>query len=224
MEEIREKLGLPDWRDEAGYAECNTWSNDRWRWEFLRRRPDVREAFETHKDETYELNLRQQAKDGEEAEKPSDPGFLAMTLEPMPFGMVGIPNPAIGDQPILSGLFTKPKGVKLERGTIATYDDILNERARRNLFVHEVAVVLDRRFPLAQQLVEAKKLLTPIMMDRKTREKKSAWVKHLRVLDARSCGASYREIAEVLFPGKENPNQNAATAVKSAEEVRDNII
>ena len=45
--------GLPGWRDPAAYGEVQRWGLSRWRWEFLRRREDVRAAFDERAEETF---------------------------------------------------------------------------------------------------------------------------------------------------------------------------
>lgn len=37
--------GIPDWRDASAYGEVNRWTFNRWRWEFYRRREELRDAF-----------------------------------------------------------------------------------------------------------------------------------------------------------------------------------
>lgn len=44
--ENREKWGLLDWLDPQSYGNTKTWSEDRWRWEFTRRRQDYRTDFD----------------------------------------------------------------------------------------------------------------------------------------------------------------------------------
>lgn len=42
MKDPAEEWGLPDWRDAASYGEVKEWTFMRWRWEFYRRRDDLR--------------------------------------------------------------------------------------------------------------------------------------------------------------------------------------
>ena len=48
-------FGLPDWRNKESYTK--NWNLDRWRWEFTRRRPDIRAAFDQFKQRTHENDL-----------------------------------------------------------------------------------------------------------------------------------------------------------------------
>ena len=40
--------GIPDWRDAQAYGDTSKWTIYRWRWEFYRRRSDLRECFDAH--------------------------------------------------------------------------------------------------------------------------------------------------------------------------------
>ena len=94
--------GIPDWRDLNAYN-GRGWSDYRWRWEFYRRRSDLREYFDQNAELTHERDLeliRQGAAIGP-LRPPSEPGFCATGSEDatLRFGYIGIPNPRIGAQP-----------------------------------------------------------------------------------------------------------------------------
>ena len=44
--------GIPNWLDAGSYGNTTQWSENRWRWEFTRRREDCRKDFLTYKDQT----------------------------------------------------------------------------------------------------------------------------------------------------------------------------
>lgn len=93
--------GIPDWRDLHAYNETD-WSDYRWRWEFYRRRSDLREYFDQNAELTYERDLeliRQGAVIGP-LRRPYEPGFCATGSEyaTLRFGYIGVPNPRIGAQ------------------------------------------------------------------------------------------------------------------------------
>jgi len=46
--------GTPDWRDAAAYGDVKRWTLGRWRWEFSRRRHDVRALFDERAEPQYE--------------------------------------------------------------------------------------------------------------------------------------------------------------------------
>lgn len=92
----------PDWRDLNSYEESD-WSPYRWRWEFYRRRSDLREYFDQNAELTHQRDLeliRQGAVMGP-LRRPSEPGFCASGSEDatLKFGYIGIPNPRISAQP-----------------------------------------------------------------------------------------------------------------------------
>lgn len=94
--------GIPDWCDLNAYNETD-WSDYRWRWEFYRRRSDIREYFDQNAELTYErdLELISQGAVIGPLRRPSEPGFCATGSEDatLRFGYVGIPNPRISAQP-----------------------------------------------------------------------------------------------------------------------------
>jgi hypothetical protein len=95
--------GLPDWRDPAGYGDVKRWTLNRWRWEFYRRRDDLRAYFDARAEETY-LHWQQYAgKPGFPVAhlRTDEPGFCVIVdVEARKrFGYSGLPNPRIGAQP-----------------------------------------------------------------------------------------------------------------------------
>jgi hypothetical protein len=95
--------GIPDWRDPAAYGDVKRWTFDRWRWEFYRRRDDLRAYFDANAEQSYYYRVARAGQPGFPLEPPTpnEPGFTARgnmdTLKC--FGYPGIPNPRIGDQP-----------------------------------------------------------------------------------------------------------------------------
>ena len=120
--------GLPDWRDANSYTNSfdptNQWTDNRWRWEFKRRQPEYRQAFDA---------LVLQGLDGtihrDSITKRDDQGNLVM-VEPRPnipttaehaselgfafaaddehrdqFEMFFLPNPRFSEQPASAILF-----------------------------------------------------------------------------------------------------------------------
>jgi len=89
--------GIPDWRDPLAYGDVKRWTFNRWRWEFYRRRDDLRAYFDAHAARSYELC----APLNPEIPKPHEPGFGALVdLEARKrFGYSPLPNPRIGAQP-----------------------------------------------------------------------------------------------------------------------------
>lgn len=94
--------GIPDWRNPEDYGDVKSWSFDRWRWEFFRRRDDLRKYFDKWAEETYQNDLRlSRSALGIDVILPDQPGFCASGNEDprTKFGYLGVPNPRIGPQP-----------------------------------------------------------------------------------------------------------------------------
>lgn len=96
------KWGIPNWCDAEAYGDVTVWTLNRWRWEFFRRRRDLREYFDKLGQSSYleNLALSQQAI-GVDTRLPTEPGFCARGSEhtKQEFGYISIPNPRIGQQP-----------------------------------------------------------------------------------------------------------------------------
>lgn len=89
--------GLPDWRDPGAYPSPSDWSLLRWRWEFYRRRDDLRNAFI----EAYERSLHSVWQESVQVLGPGEAGY-AITIDEKTvrqFGYPMLPNPRIGEQP-----------------------------------------------------------------------------------------------------------------------------
>jgi hypothetical protein len=116
--------GIPDWQDAAAYGDVTGWTFNRWRWEFYRRRDDLRECFDAHAEETYHHWQKFAGKPGFPAAhlRPHEPGFAAIVGEEnvARFGYANLPNPRIGHQTweLLSPRITDDalKGVPLGGG------------------------------------------------------------------------------------------------------------
>lgn len=105
--------GIPNWRIKEAYGDVTKWTIERWRWEFYRRRDDLRKRFDENADATYLHNQRLNSDPrycvGVNEVRPDDRGFAAYCPGSRElFGYIGIPNPRIGDQP--QGLITPYEG------------------------------------------------------------------------------------------------------------------
>lgn len=90
--------GIPDWRDPSSYGDVERWKTDRWRWEFRRRRDDLREFFDCGVKDRESLPFGHSPSFLD----PTQAGFLLATdaASARRFGYVhGIPNPRISEQP-----------------------------------------------------------------------------------------------------------------------------
>jgi hypothetical protein len=104
LETVAREWGLPNWEDPSSYGDVTKWDYNRWRWEFYRRRDDVRRHFdEAVNDPSSVREFTGPARDKHQSEGiacPNTPGFMVQTAESAKlFGYFGIPNPRISEQP-----------------------------------------------------------------------------------------------------------------------------
>ena len=208
--------GIPDWRDPAAYGDVSRWTIDQWRWEFFRRRPDLREWFDTVAKAEPDLYSRYPNK-----LFTTEYGIIRR------FGYAGIPNPRISSLPAkdikpllpdeavhLTTLDDKdPHGLcgTLEArlkdcGVFLTHSQRL--RLRYSLLMtpvwiedHEIAVLFSLSKPIAAQIETAKDHLELVCHERGIKKQKrrhtTKWLGYLRTLDAREAGASWKDIAAI---------------------------
>jgi hypothetical protein len=207
--------GIPDWREPEDYGVDDEWNTDSWRWEFTRRRDDYRRDFEVAIGGPREpLDLRNS--DNLPDDISLDDAWRYCGIRSWPFfhnaaqkyGMTEFFDPVLGSQ------FDGPywgSGVKFggfqgenyqfgEAGEIIAID-------APNL----VAMTFDLSLPLGPQLAEAKKELEDCYTShwyddesdcvkpiKNVKHHPEKWLSYLRLLDARSAGASLSEMSEIL--------------------------
>lgn len=201
--------GVPDWSNSSEYVAREDWNRNRWRWEFVRRRDDVRSAFDEAAQTTFERKKKLAGKPGfpDAHLRPEEPGFCAMHLLAEEIGLPQIPNPRIGNQPWGAIAFNDwPE--TLSRHPQAYPPDSF----------HRVDFDLDK--PLGPQISFAKTILKELQKSQKgkplqKRSSLSKWPTYLRVLDARDAGASLSEIATFLTSTDRSP-QSARDALNQA--------
>lgn len=196
--------GLPDWRDPSSYGETSSWSDLRWRWEFQRRRDDLRRDFELHSRQAAALRNEDFLKLGltELQDQIASQRFTTAPYGGLPYGYAGIPNPRISALPdtFLEFISTeRPSGglhpYYAEDGVPAYPDGVQ--------FSPDQAVwVFDLNSDLDPQLAKAREQLAKLQAGQDKRQgakdHKTKWLTYLRVLDAREAGASLTEIAAIL--------------------------
>jgi len=103
---VANEWGIPDWRDEAAYGDVKVWTFERWRWEFLRRRHDVRVYFDAHAEESYRywqnfFAVKRAFTSTTLRLRPDEPGFGAVVevQDRKRIGYAMLPNPRISEQP-----------------------------------------------------------------------------------------------------------------------------
>jgi hypothetical protein len=193
MNATAKRWGLPDWENKDSYGDTKSWSMDRWRWEFTRRRTDYREWFERLAPEYYQDLIKRRGPTnsfGRRWLQPHEPGFRALgdMQSFWTFGLDELPNPAISDQPEHVICFGHPK-LSFSRESISVGRD-------------EIGVVLSLRETWSDQgdTIELyfkdaqKQFLGPVKAHKLRPEK---WFRYLRILDGRECGASWSKLAPI---------------------------
>lgn len=224
--------GIPDWRDPSSYGDVHNWCPDRWRWEFYRRRDDLREFFDQWAQTTFEANFG-----ANEGRSPNEPGFVVFgqgedagrAIEE--FDYVGVPNPRISGQPAIT---IRPYSRFLYH--FRYYDPAVRppsargviERTRKEyqlwLEPNEMAIKFHMDEPLPKQIDAAVEFLRTaqqnlhgqLITERKQTKK---WLGYLRSLDAKSAEASDLEIA-ALHPHKRQSAQSAQEVIKAANALK----
>ena len=216
---VLNEWGIPNWEDIKSYGDVAKWSDERWCWEFFRRRNDLRKFFDrwagvTHQHGNVKVN---------EGLNPDMPGFLAFKGESAEkngldlFGYIGVPNPRIGDQPswaIIRGERVLKRGnyydpIKLRTRNKMTRS-ILRQVGRNEYHIHlhdnEYAIRFDLDKPLPPQMKNATAALkrAQAMRGKKPKQKRqqrAKYMEYLRTLDARATmpKASWRVFTEALF-------------------------
>lgn len=226
--------GIPDWRDKTAYGDTENWSLGRWRWEFFRRRDDVRAMFEGRKNDQYEDSLERWKADCARPEltqsernfilekapnKPESHKFWVhlSAKEQERFGYQAIPNPRIGDISAFSD--------QVDR--LDSYDWAVNgERGgttlpRAELQKHHLVIAFSTDRPLAKQIRDATAYLKGLQKYRHGRNLKKPrhrekWLEYLRTLDAFEVNAPWIEIAAL----RSNSAQTEGTARDTREQAK----
>jgi L-rhamnose mutarotase len=128
--------GIPDWRTAESYGDISIWSFFQWRWEFYRRREDLRGIFDAYAGSSYRrwqsyAIAKFRSPEGlhwhlhckklgytPELMKIEDPGFTVFINSEFKqlFGYFELPNPRISEQPTIIIL---PLG---DEGTVKVFD------------------------------------------------------------------------------------------------------
>ncbi len=210
--------GLPDWRDAASYGIPHNWDWHRWRWEFYRRREDLRKYFDERAEQTYR-SMKVAAAitlDENSIPAPDQPGFL-VPCDIGLFGYTGVPNPRISQQPasVLLSISGTSSYVACYPGEHYSDLGFALESESQIAFVFELSRPLNRQIDQARRVLEkhqiaaAGKLLQP-------RLHKTKWLTYLRALDAEANGVYRSEFALILS----NTAQSAHTSRDCLEQAK----
>jgi hypothetical protein len=188
--------GTPDWCDEGSYGVTENWSWNKWRWEFLRRCEDYREAYSR----------------AVERSKPED-----LECDEGIYGFLFLLNPSRNDYPeeMLIGPYVPD--------LLFPY---IEDDMRWSWDWQETDCLLriDIYAPLDEQLSAArlklhewqKEFLGGVV---KKKRHVSKWLSYLRTLDAKASGASWSEIASIHRDTAATP-QTARDIWKAADRLR----
>jgi hypothetical protein len=197
--------GIPNWLDKRAYGDTKRWSENRWRWEFIRRRQDCREDFLAYKDRTvshYEEVYAKMQYSGRLL-RPNEAGFVAEVPGCYQrYGLANLPNPAIGDQPFYIIIFRKRGPILLVHA-----GEEINSRFKTT----DAIVIFDLTAPIGDQVEGAREMLK-YQQELKLghfvhpgKKHPTKWLAYLRTLDAKDSGASLTQIAtDVLGWTKEH--------------------
>ena len=227
LPDARAKWGVPDWTRADAYPPRTT--DREWSWEFVRRRPDYREAWERWKTTVASAN-------GVTFARTDDPDATYLR-----FGVRVIYDPRrlmtdhdlrtasffeamqfiLWDDPFLAICELEKEGAMAEASARLSK----KEEAKR------AAGLKDYRFnlnlPLEPQLNKARACLLDLqakMYGKKAtpRPRRNNWPLFRRALDARDCDATYAEMTAAFWPRVDHKTEQSARDIyKRAVELRD---
>jgi len=221
---------LPDWKDKRSYPNVSGTPSLQWAWEFLRRNYQYQQLWDqligpshnaTKFDDAWKTFQRVRRGPGVRHRIPLTKNPFQPFKEQ--FHIATYPPPPWEQQ---AKLYFDSEFIVYQLGA--------NPAAKVHGFLNQNQIVVwfDLTWPLGAQLENAKKIVT----EAATRAKKSPkllrqraehYSNYLRVLDAKTSGASYRQILNVLYSGRSStyPDYNAKQTLrddlKAAERLRD---
>ena len=232
--------GIPDWRDASNYGDVTRWSMNRWRWEFYRRRDDLRQFFDRWAEICHKEDLRCNG-----GRTPNAPGFLAFGRDKdagvgiEKFGYAGVPNPRISDQPARSivpydQLLGRLRNYYNPRRRKPSAIGVLEAVGKRTSNVYEIwlepneyAIRFYLDSPLKSQLDNASSILKDAQKRLhgkviKRAQHQEKWLGYLRTLDARAENIPWSETASIDTKTAQTP-QTARDRWKQANALRFNF-
>lgn len=178
-----------DWRDRSYYPRGHV-SNERWAWEFLRRRKDYRADF-------------QRWSGLEERAQPF--GLAAIGGAPLPallqrYGLEWVrchfPNPDEPDAPARFSI----NAVKFAARFPELADDPLEHAALALDAPSKIAIEFDPELPIQPQLARAESLIAHVRRHLGRRKRLNPWlyITYLQILDGLACGSTNENMAIVI--------------------------
>lgn len=232
--EFQHVWGVPDWRDESQYPAPGDLTSELWRWQFIRRMGDYREAWDRAAPMEAALYMEVTSEGrtlASELGMPVPPHYRGFHV-----GMVPVDHPANFVGLIRYRLLGWPNPrTNLPTGTLLYSDHLAGAglaigeadgMLTRNIYVkpHHARVTFDLTAPLGPQLERAEKhlrhaqerygerhgFLPAVREQEKHRVRDEKWPLYLRTMDARNDGVTFDEIGRTL-----RGHDNRATEYKS---------
>jgi hypothetical protein len=239
-DDARVRWGLPDWRDPAGYPFNKSTPPAQWRWQWLRRRPSYRNAWERAADRARRRGgvLVAEADFPIVAQMDFGPAELIWPGQQLSDGQAeSLVPPVIGRAPLVVDWVSQDVGQEIARDGIrllafnvnlpigpqikaakAALADMQSARAKEfSESWARVARHFARDAPKIARDLAGRAAARAAERVKAERPQPRKWPLYLRVLDARTCGASYGEIARVL---RLNSDQTVRAAIDAAENIQ----
>lgn len=232
-DEFTHPWGVPDWRDEGQYPAPGDLPAELWRWQFIRRMQDYREAWERAApiERAAIIKARGDAAkvleaaslyfrvSGEAFDAPGDWRGLAR------YPMATYPNPRANAPQIAPGFVVPLIFQDMQAGSRSTFGGTEGVLIPKS-YVRpgHASVTFDLTAPLGPQLKRAEKhlrhaqehygerhgFLPAVREQEKPRVRDEKWPLYLRTMDARNDGVTFDEIGRTL-----RGHDNRATEYKS---------
>jgi hypothetical protein len=209
--------GIPDWRDKTAYGDVASWTTNQWRWEFYRRRTDLRDFYDRWAPTVFQEGIR-----CNEGLSPDQPGFTVTGrgedagIAIKKYGYAGVPNPRIAVQRdiVIMPIDQLTNRLRYLNPAQLIPDEILPSSSgekhnevtlyKIRLRPHDYAIKFDLNKPLNFQLKEAGEILKKNQKKLKGKKLQSRmnernWLGYLRALDGREVGATWADLASVFF-------------------------
>jgi len=245
--------GVPDWRDAAAYGDTARWDSNRWRWEFYRRRADLRQCFDAYRGRFISrMNRIMPTKELWDIVTSDNLCFPLNSEDQKRFGYQSLPDPCIGDFhasliiPTDDGRFFKSissstgatigeylAGARVDIKSVTTRGFSRNElkslvgRFPIALAPNEVAMTFDLDKPLEPQIKAARNILSNSQRFRHSKplQLREHRGKWLGYLRALDAREAGASWAEIaaVNPHKARTEQGARDTWKSANDLRFNL-
>ncbi|TDT73327.1 uncharacterized protein DUF2285 [Litoreibacter halocynthiae] len=221
--------GCPSWTDDGGYIGNDTWSETRWRWEFLRRKASVRS--------TYWLKAYDEWRETVSEAIPErllfQPKFERLFFDLGPgeaanAGIAPLPNPVYSWGEVWPDETSSRSPLKARSfyhyDVIKTSDDLAS--LQKLIPIAGIAISFDPNSPIEPQIEGLQEYLESLRHHSVTpleRLHKSKRLLYLRVLDASEQGASYQDIANRLLRHTQKTLGAARDVSAQAKRFRDSV-